>query len=77
LKVDLGGDLAGILAIAVSGKKPAPGGSGFSDKRDRKTQFELVAGERNQLKLRCPKGLASQVQLVAENQLNLLICAVA
>jgi hypothetical protein len=44
LKVDLRGDLAGILAIAVSGKKPAPDGSGFSDKRDGKTQFELVAG---------------------------------
>jgi site-specific DNA recombinase len=46
LKVGLRGDLVGILAIAVSGKKPAPGGSGFSDKRDRKTQFELVAGAR-------------------------------
>jgi hypothetical protein len=44
LKVDLRGDLAGILAIAASGKKPAPGGNGFSDKRDGKTQFDLVAG---------------------------------
>jgi len=38
----------------------------------------LVAGERNQLKLRSPEeDLASQVQLVAGKQLNLVLCAVA
>jgi hypothetical protein len=36
----------------------------------------LVAGERNQLKLRSLENLAFQVQLVAEKQLDLLLWAV-
>ena len=70
LKIDLRGDLAGILAIATNGKRPIPAGNGLSEKLASKTQVQLVAGERNLLKLRSPADLAS-------SQLKLLICAAA
>jgi site-specific DNA recombinase len=63
LKVDLVGDLAGILTVAVKARTgPAALGdpslrkskncpNGAADVRDLVSQFELVAGARNHLKL--------------------------
>jgi hypothetical protein len=49
-KIDLRGDLAGILTIATNAKRPLPGGNGLSID-ELASQVELVAGTRNQLKV--------------------------